>query len=625
MPGTVSTSEDMPDWIKALRYQETDETPLAPPVPSAGGETDRLTSPGPTPGEAPAESQAESQAPSWFEQLSEAAEVEAVTEQAQPTQPVADYAPPTWIKELQSATETAETPAELPTQEPVLDWPKGEEEPAVGDVEPEPDEAVHEITLTPATGEPMPDWLQKLEVTDEAPPSLEPQAELETRAAHETEAQPEEREVTSADEFRESLEALPSETKQEQLEAGSEAEALPDWLQMAMPAPTGRDASEPAAEVPAAEAIPAAKQDEVPGWIKALKPADVLPAPLPADVSNEPAEIAGPLAGLRGVLPLAIAMAEPHIATKPAIGEERKSGAHLFEAILAAPAAEGEPSVAKKKKRIWTMRPLIYLLVALAVVVPFLLPFNLAGMALPISNTRAAEFYDVIQSLPPGSTAVVAFDYEPSLAGEMDLQAHVIVAELVRRRVRVIAVSTIETGPQIAQRTLDPAAAVVKDYRYGVDYVNMGYLAGHEAGLAQVAANGLALDTLDYVTKQALRQLPISASVKSLRDVALVVELAGTEDALQMWMEQVQPRGVRMAAGVSAAVEPRAIALRDARQLVAILGGLVGAAQFEILANQPGTAVASVDAQGAGQVVLVLVIVLGNVVYWISRARGQAT
>jgi hypothetical protein len=70
-------------------------------------------------------------------------------------------------------------------------------------------------------------------------------------------------------------------------------------------------------------------------------------------------------------------------------------------------------------------------------------------------------------------------------------------------------------------------------------------------------------------------------------------------------------------------VEPKARAYRDAGQLVALVSGAVGAAQYEILANQPGQGVTRIAAQSAAQVVLALVVILGNLEYWISRARGK--
>jgi len=196
------------------------------------------------------------------------------------------------------------------------------------------------------------------------------------------------------------------------------------------------------------------------------------------------------------------------------------------------------------------------------------------------------------------------------------------VRDLVKRRVKIIAVSTLETGPQIAQRILDDAARETDNYTYGSSYVIV-YLPGHEAGLAQLATAGLPT-AADFVEKKSIVPFLTAAKFKTLRDLPMVIEFAGSEEPLKTWVEQVQPRtGVRLAAAVSAAVEPKARAYRSANQLTAMMGGLLGAAQYEVLSNQPGLAVISVNAQTAAQLALVFVIILGNVVFWISRARGD--
>jgi hypothetical protein len=203
------------------------------------------------------------------------------------------------------------------------------------------------------------------------------------------------------------------------------------------------------------------------------------------------------------------------------------------------------------------------------------------------------------------------------------LLANAVVRDLIKRRIKIIALSTLETGPQIAQRILDTAARETDNYAYGSSYVIL-YLPGHEAGLAQLAATGLPT-AADFVEKKPLGQFAVAAKIKTLNDVALLIDFAGTEEPLKAWVEQVQPRtGVRIAAAVSAGVEPKARAYRGANQLVATLAGLLGAAQYEVLSNHPQLAVISVNAQTAAQGVIVLVILVGNLAFWISRARGHA-
>jgi hypothetical protein len=265
------------------------------------------------------------------------------------------------------------------------------------------------------------------------------------------------------------------------------------------------------------------------------------------------------------------------------------------------------------------MRALIYLLVALAVVVPFFVPQNVSSSFLQISGTRAAEFYDAVQALPADSTVLVSFDYDPGVSGEMDLLANAIVRHLAQRRVKIIALSTSVTGPPIVQRVLDSAAAATNDYRYGVHYLNLGFLAGGEAGLAQLANQGLPLNGHDWKDKP-IGQYQISANVKTMGSLAMVIVLAGSEEPLKNWLEQFKPRvNARVAAGASAAVEPKARAYRDAKQLIALVSGPMGAAQYEILANQSGSAVTRLAAQSTVQIALIAIVVVGNIAFWISQ------
>lgn len=555
-------SEEHPDWLKALREKQAEETPLE---------------------ETPAE-----ELPDWLKTPSE---TEALTEPApmpttpietEPTPPV-EIEKPDWLKETEPAPEPE---VEMP------DWLKGlgpsaatetEAEPATEMLEPTPSEPIE-----PVSEAEIPDWLKQLK-----PQEIEP-------------------EPTPGELLIESLEPLAATPPTHVPVTGIEGvEEIPDWLQTA---------TVPLAESPI-EATPAPIQpalpEEVPDWIAALKPTE----PKPED---QPLETSGPLAGLRGVLPLALAMAEPHASPKPTTPVARTDTGQLFETILATPPVVTKVA-AKKARRAWSMRPLIYLLLALVVILPFFAPFDFASAFLQINGTPTSEFYDTLQALPANSAVLLAFEYDPSTAGEMDLQAKAIVNHLSKRHVKIIALSTLETGAPIARRVLDDATHNTPSYVYGTNYVNLGFLPGHEAGLSNLATSGFPATLQDVVLKQSLAQISVTENIKTLRDLQMIIVLAGTEDALKVWMEQVQPRaGVPIVAGVSAAVEPRARAYRDTptQQLRAVMSGLVGAAQYEVLANQPGLALISVNVQTFAQYTLVAIILLGNLVFWIQKARG---
>jgi hypothetical protein len=595
-PSEESASEE--DWLARLREMPAEEAPMP----------------------------AEQDVPAWLKP-------------AQTPEPVASEEPLDWLKALRE-TPLEETPTEETPAEELPDWLKT---PSEIETPPTPEpEAISQPEPTPSapTEIEMPDWLKQTESEPEQAEipdwlkGLQPQATPEAEPTTETVIEPAPSEPVGEAEMPDWLKQLkpqeivaeptPSEPLIESLETIAAAptaqvpvidiegvEEIPDWLRT-----TGVPSTELGVEITPSPIQPALPE-EVPEWVAALKPAE----PKPED---QPLETSGPLAGLRGVLPLALAMAEPHAPPKLATPTARTETGQLFETILATPpVATAAP--AKKAPRAWSMRPLIYLLLALAVIIPFFAPFDFASAFLQISGTPTAEFYDSLQALPANSTVLLAFEYDPSTAGEMDLQAKAIVNHLSKRNVKIIALSTLETGAPIAQRVLEDATRNATNYVYGTNYVNLGFLPGHESGLSNLATSGLPANLNDVVLNQKITQIEATAKIKNLRDLQMIVVLAGSDDALKVWMEQVQPRaGAPIVAGVSAAVEPRARAYHDTptKQLRAVMSGLVGAAQYEVLANQPGLALVSVNVQTIAQIVLVAIIILGNLVFWIQKARG---
>ena len=584
VPPTTEEKKDKASWIDHLRA-----TPPADKTPDAEEDVpDWLKSAQPT-ADAKPQAQQEltpTEIPDWLQKLRPAEEqpVDAVIEDTQM---------PDWLK---TASQEEATP---PTPSPVA--------PVEIAAESEPTQPVIAEPVVPlATAEEIPAWLNE----HRSPPieTAEPARVEETFAVPLVESVETE---TAAESDTAHVENREGPIQTDLTPSEESKEDIPDWLRTLPAAPT--IGAEPTL------GIQPASPDEVPDWLASLKTATQLG-------EDETVETSGPLEGLRGVLPLAVAITEPHAISKAVTVPSKNDGGALFESILATPRpASSSPSVAIKR-RVWTMRPLVYLLIALAAIIPFFIPSDLASSALPISGTPAAEFYDTLQALPVNSTVLVSFDYDASQSGEMDLQANAILRHLIQRRIKIITLSTLDTGAPLAKRILDNVTQNLTGYSYGANYINLGYLPGHETGLLQLATSGFPVTARDFVQSQGLNSFAGFANVKTLRDVALVIEFAGSEDVLKNWMEQVQPRtSVKIVAGVSASVEPKATVYHapGANQLTAMVSGAVGAAQYEILTNQPGLALVSINAQSAAQLMLVFIIVLGNIALLFSRGRKQ--
>lgn len=89
------------------------------------------------------------------------------------------------------------------------------------------------------------------------------------------------------------------------------------------------------------------------------------------------------------------------------------------------------------------------------------------------------------------------------------------------------------------------------------------------------------------------------------------------------------PYGVGLGAGVSAPVAPLAQPYyeTDPRQLVGLIGGVAGAVTYEALQTEQGSpaqsTVSRLDSQMAGQLLLVIVLLVGNGIFLVQRGARR--
>lgn len=349
--------------------------------------------------------------------------------------------------------------------------------------------------------------------------------------------------------------------------------------------------------------------EEEPEWGLGA-PTDEVRVAAEEEVPLEPREKEGLLAGIAGALRVEPIFALPHrigeAAFSPSAGADQ---AARFEGVLSQPLApvivEERPRARMAQVTSW----LFYLILAAAVAGGILL----AGEDINLPLTQAtADFYKTIESLEEGSVVLLSHDYDPGTAAEITPQVSAILDHLMERGVKIVNLSLTPEGQALADRVLE---SVVGDHGgYIQDYINLGYVAGNEVG-ARFIAESLGLRLSPY---------PLGEGVRGLEDVDLIVVLAGSQEHLRRWVEQVQaPYKVAMVAGVSAQVDPVARPYYRSGQLKGFLSGLVGAAEYERVNQRPGVALSRMLPQAAAHLVIALFILMGNFVYLVERLRGR--
>ena len=108
-----------------------------------------------------------------------------------------------------------------------------------------------------------------------------------------------------------------------------------------------------------------------------------------------------------------------------------------------------------------------------------------------------------------------------------------------------------------------------------------------------------------------------------LKDFSFVFDF-GAGDSLEFWWIPYGQEKHRFSfgGGCTAVMAPDLYPFLQSGQLVGLLGGLAGAAEYETLIGEPGQATVGMQPQSVTHLIIVLFIILGNTVYFLSRRQA---
>ncbi len=260
----------------------------------------------------------------------------------------------------------------------------------------------------------------------------------------------------------------------------------------------------------------------------------------------------------------------------------------------------------------------IYLLVGLAVIVPFIIP-----MRFPVSiSPEARSFFEAVEAVPDSSTVMLVFDYYPSTTAETEPMAIVGARHFFSKDCRIITLSNIPYGGPTMAETVTRRVAEEYGKVYGVDFVNLGYKYGYVSVLKGM---GLSIESIFPTDNSGtpLSELPLMDSVVNYEQIAFIFEVADNNTA-DYWISIVNAGyGVPMGVGTTAVMAPKYYAFAGAKQIVGLLGGMKGAAEYEILLQQPGTAFRGMDVQSLVHLLIIVFVMIGNIAFFVGRGRHK--
>ncbi|HKY53303.1 MAG TPA: hypothetical protein VJM08_03310, partial [Anaerolineales bacterium] len=392
---------------------------------------------------------------------------------------------------------------------------------------------------------------------------------------------------------------------------------MPDWLSQPEPGTAEVSPQETAIPTPISEGDDTLSPVELPSWVQAMRPVEAVAETVPS-VDDQPTEKEGPLAGLRGLIPIApigSARRPKPVSLKLQATDEQQASAALLEQILASetnPRAIAASSVVMSQNVLrWALSGILLLVLGSMIL--------LRTQTIPVSSALPSEVgvaSSAVANIPEGSHMLVVVDYEPSLAGEMEAISGPLLDQIVLlRHPRLSFLSTSPNGSALAERlmsntNINKSSPSGLGYNAGEHYFNLGFLPGGAAGV------------LEFI--QAPQVAMPSSGVTRLSDYSAIVVLTDHAESGRIWVEQLQTlrqtdplfptlanQPLLMVSSAQAA--PLLQPYVASGQITGMINGLSDAARYEFVNNsRPGIARAYWDTFGVGLMLAIAAITLGS-------------
>ena len=255
----------------------------------------------------------------------------------------------------------------------------------------------------------------------------------------------------------------------------------------------------------------------------------------------------------------------------------------------------------------------LFLVMGLLVLGPLIFP-----LPLPLTvSPRVKGFSDAIDAVPEGSTVLLACDWDPGGKPEMQPMTRTALRHLFSRKCKVVVTCLWNGGPGIVDETCRGVADAMGK-KYGVDWIDLGYKAGNEAVMVLMGQSIVNTFTQDIHGRKST-DFPIMQGVKNYSSFPLLVSISSGYPGTKEYMQQVQGRfHIKVVAGVTAVSAPEFYPYLQSHQLLGLLGGMAGAAEYEKARGESGDATRGMVPQSFAHLFVAICILAGNAVQWMK-------
>jgi len=260
-------------------------------------------------------------------------------------------------------------------------------------------------------------------------------------------------------------------------------------------------------------------------------------------------------------------------------------------------------------------RRIIFILMVLGVGIPLV-----ARIGLPIRVTPdVRRVYDYIEKLKPGDVLLISYDHDTGTLPEMVPMSDAILRHAFSKNLKVVGMALRAEGSGIGRQGIRRIAAEYGKEE-GTDFVFLGYRPELTAAILGIGSSiekvfpkddrGIPVD-----------ELPLMKRVRNYSDIALVISITD-DDTPVYWINYANARfQAKIVPAVTAVMATTFFPFLNSGQVVGMVAGLKGAAEYEKLIGIPGRAGRGMDAQSIAHLVMIGFIAAGNLAYFLGRKK----
>ncbi len=272
-------------------------------------------------------------------------------------------------------------------------------------------------------------------------------------------------------------------------------------------------------------------------------------------------------------------------------------------------------------------RRIVFGMMLLAVGVPIL-----AEAQFPEKPTGlAVAVFEEIERLKPGDRVLLAWDFDPASEGELGPMATAFTYHCAKRGLKLYYLALWPVGPQMIEDNIN---AVLKthfpEYRYGEDYVNLGFKPGYEGVIKVIVSNIRELYTTDHYGRS-VQDIPMMRGIENIQQMDLIINVSAGYPGTKEWVLVAvtpYPDRIRMVAGCTGVQAPILYPYIP-HQLPGLLGAIKGAAEYEelVMTKYDGpynTGRLRMGPQLIAHVLVIVLIVVANIIFFVGRKWESA-